>query len=325
MSGGEKMLLCIGQLTIDDLVLPDGSTRLGTPGGNALYSVLGARLWLKDGEYAFAARIGSDYPSENLKLFQEAGLCIDALHRIAQEHIRSWILYEDNGERRALCRNRAVLPYPPISEESFAAYLSQYRALHLACSPLLSDLPKALRRADGYHLAPQTGDRHAENLRLARQENPQALISLDPSPFYMYRGNEAYCESIFSQVDILLPSREEVFSLYGDLSPEEAAWKLASMGPQLVVIKLGARGCYLYDAKRGEGKFLPAFSCKPTDCTGAGDAFCGGFLAGMLTTQEPETAARYGSISASLALQDYGPAKLLTVLKEDARQLLAQF
>jgi sugar/nucleoside kinase (ribokinase family) len=43
------------------------------------------------------------------------------------------------------------------------------------------------------------------------------------------------------------------------------------------------------------------------DPTGAGDAFCGGFLAGMQRTGDPLGAVLHGSVSASLKLEGSGP------------------
>ena len=50
-------LITAGNITIDDLVLPDGKTYMGTIGGDALYSALGAKLWLD--EVAALTRVNS--------------------------------------------------------------------------------------------------------------------------------------------------------------------------------------------------------------------------------------------------------------------------
>jgi ribokinase len=36
---------------------------------------------------------------------------------------------------------------------------------------------------------------------------------------------------------------------------------------------------------------------------GAGDSYCGGFLAGLLETQDPVEAALWGSVSASMTIE----------------------
>ena len=49
-----------GNLTIDDVVLPDGSTTMAATGGNAVYAALGARLW--EPRVGIVTRCGDDFP-----------------------------------------------------------------------------------------------------------------------------------------------------------------------------------------------------------------------------------------------------------------------
>ena len=42
------------------------------------------------------------------------------------------------------------------------------------------------------------------------------------------------------------------------------------------------------------------------DLTGAGDAFCGGFLAGFCKTYDPLQAVLYGNVTASIAIEGTG-------------------
>ena len=42
------------------------------------------------------------------------------------------------------------------------------------------------------------------------------------------------------------------------------------------------------------------------DTIGAGDAYCGGFLAGLVETGDPLEAGLRGTVSASFAVQGYG-------------------
>jgi sugar/nucleoside kinase (ribokinase family) len=51
-----------------------------------------------------------------------------------------------------------------------------------------------------------------------------------------------------------------------------------------------------------------------TDLTGAGDAYCGGFLAGYRQTYDPVQAALFGGISASLVVEGSGPFYALDAL-----------
>ncbi|WP_322808043.1 PfkB family carbohydrate kinase, partial [Thermanaerothrix sp.] len=50
------------------------------------------------------------------------------------------------------------------------------------------------------------------------------------------------------------------------------------------------------------------------DPTGAGDAFCGGFLAGYRQTYDPLAAVLHGNVSASLVIEGSGPFYALEAL-----------
>jgi sugar/nucleoside kinase (ribokinase family) len=70
-----------------------------------------------------------------------------------------------------------------------------------------------------------------------------------------------------------------------------------------VVIKRGERGQYLYDGFSRSRWMIPAYPARLAAPTGAGDAFCGGFLAGYYRTYDPLQAALHGNISASLVIE----------------------
>ena len=83
-------------------------------------------------------------------------------------------------------------------------------------------------------------------------------------------------------IDYFLPSYEEAVELSGKTRPEEIADAFIAMGPHAVVIKLGKEGCFI-KTKAGEKYILSTYTrVKAVDTTGAGDAFCSGFLAALV-------------------------------------------
>jgi ribokinase len=86
--------------------------------------------------------------------------------------------------------------------------------------------------------------------------------------------------------------------------------KLFTWGAKLVIIKLGDRGTAVYDQKSDKIRLLPAFhdpgERSVVDVTGAGDAFCGGFLVGLYSTGNVSHAVCLGSVSASIVVEGYG-------------------
>jgi 2-dehydro-3-deoxygluconokinase len=76
------------------------------------------------------------------------------------------------------------------------------------------------------------------------------------------------------------------------------------LGPKVVVLKMGEAGAYL--ATQAYRVRIPRYAVQVVDATGAGDAFCGSFLARVLAGDAPEQAARYANVAAALKCTGYG-------------------
>jgi sugar/nucleoside kinase (ribokinase family) len=111
---------------------------------------------------------------------------------------------------------------------------------------------------------------------------------------------------------VFMPSELEVGIMFPDLAgdqppsvvAESAARRLLEMGARSVAIKLGASGCFVAD--RSYQAALPALPIVVVDSTGAGDAFCGGFLAGYLRTNSLLSGAVCGTVSAAHVVKGFG-------------------
>jgi fructokinase len=103
------------------------------------------------------------------------------------------------------------------------------------------------------------------------------IVSFDPNyrPFLWKDEREAKAEigKLVCAADILKVSEEEMALLTGESGVEKGAAILAERGPTVALVSLGAKGAYFLCA--GGGGFLPAYSVKTVDTTGAGDAFLG--------------------------------------------------
>jgi ribokinase len=108
---------------------------------------------------------------------------------------------------------------------------------------------------------------------------------------------------LLDRVDVLVVNETEAEDLLGHAvsagNGEEAARSLAELGPETVVVTLGATGAII--AHGGQTASLPAPSVDVVDTTGAGDAFCGAFAADLARGVDPFLAARTGVVAGSLA------------------------
>jgi sugar/nucleoside kinase (ribokinase family) len=156
--------------------------------------------------------------------------------------------------------------------------------------------------------------------------------SLDPHEEYIV-GHERRLRGLIKG-SVFMPSELEVGLMFPDLAGDHrlevmahtAASRLLDMGGRSVAIKLGARGCFVADST-----YQAAVTPLPivvVDSTGAGDAFCGGFLAGYLRTSSLLLAAVSGTISAAHVVKGFGAfhSELPTpeTVREQAASLLRQ-
>ena len=124
-------------------------------------------------------------------------------------------------------------------------------------------------------------------------------------------------------INAFLPSDQEVRSLFGDsVDLIEAANTFCEWGVPLVVIKIGADGVLVRDREHDCPIHLRPYhspgDARVIDVTGAGDAFCGGFMVGLAGMADPIHAAQMGLVSASLIIEGYGALYALQVNKEKA-------
>lgn len=135
---------------------------------------------------------------------------------------------------------------------------------------------------------------------IARAKAVGVAVSIAPGSagFIADYGVDEFLAAI-AGADILFPSLEEGRLLTGRGTPELAAAALAeSFGT--VVLTLGADGVAL--AHGGLAMLVEAVPVTVVDPTGAGDAFCAGYLAQWVETGDVVAAARAGAIVASTAI-----------------------
>ena len=162
-------------------------------------------------------------------------------------------------------------------------------------------------------------------VQLAKQAG--AIISYDPNyreP--LWESGEkaaAQMQSVLNMVDIIKISDEEMTLITGQNTAEAAADFLLDQGVSCVVITLGADGSYA--KTRACAVQAPAFPAEAVDSTGAGDAFWGSFLYGMIdgkhraasiAEQELFAMLRFSNAAASLCVRKYGAIPSIPTMAE---------
>lgn len=110
-------------------------------------------------------------------------------------------------------------------------------------------------------------------------------------------------------VDVCIVARQFAFAYAGGQEVPAAAAQLMAAGPELVVITAGEEGCWVF-AKGGQAFHQPAFDIAGVrDTTGAGDAFHGAFLHGLLRGYDLRACARFASAVAGMNTRAIGGRK----------------
>jgi 2-dehydro-3-deoxygluconokinase len=115
----------------------------------------------------------------------------------------------------------------------------------------------------------------------------------------------AAVHAAMAQAEYALPGEEDVRVLTGLEDPDAMLDFYLRLGPKVVVLRMGKEGAYLATTD-GVRARIPVHRVEVVDATGAGDTFCGSFLARMLAGDDPEAAARYANVAAALACRGYG-------------------
>ena len=262
------------------------SHRLSAGGQTATAMVALQRLGFKT---AYVGRFGSDPEGQfGLKTLQDEGVNTDYAEVVegSATQIAFITIEENTGERTIVWDRDDRLAYKP--EEAPRNFGSQGRVLHLDAH----DPPACVRVAQD---AKQAG----------------TLISADIDN--VYDG----LPGLLPYIDILLGSKEFPHRVTGIADPMEALVELQNRyGSGIVGMTLGDQGAVIYC----EGQFLksPAYTapggCK--DTTGAGDAFRGGFLYGMLTGEDIETSMKLGNAVAAMKCSALGARPGLPTLQQ---------
>ena len=298
----DPKLVCLGNFTLDDIMQPDGSEHPSCIGGDALYGVLAARLWQPLSE--MVAPVGRDLPMRIRTIIEAAGLSQDGLPSRDCPTLHNRFVYETQDRRVVTL----------LSDETDFEILS----------PRGNDVPARFWNARAFMILAMTLEAQRDLVASCRARS-DAVVALDPQEEYI-AGNEAAISALISQVDIFMPSLDEVRRLLGHDDAARAARQFAALGPRIVVVKMGAQGCLVHDAASDRDLAMPAYPVIPVDTTGGGDAFCCGFMAALVEAPaDLERAAAVGAVSASLAIMHYGAEGLLQATPAQAASRLADW
>ena len=126
--------------------------------------------------------------------------------------------------------------------------------------------------------------------------------------------------AILNKVNVLFLNRDEALELVKNIegevedNPESLLTKILSYDVEVVAITDGANGAYV--GNKINKLFLPAAKTTVRETVGAGDAFCSGFLANYIETEDIRQALTWGISNSAGVISKIGGAEGLLTKRE---------
>lgn len=270
-----------------------------TPGGKGANSaVCFARLGV---DSIFCTSLGDDSNGKRLKTIYESENIDTRFVRLVKKEQTGFasILVEENGDNR-------IIVYPgagqSFSEEQIEEAFTTYPDAVYIQFETPDDIIKAAARR-------------------CKKDNIPLFIDAGPA-------KTEFDLSELGHVTVFSPNQNECIEYTGiDPSNTEkclaAAIKLGSqIDAEHIVIKLGDKGCFIYD-----GKFhymIPAINVAVADTTAAGDVFTAALAMSYMDCQNIMTAVKFASCAAALCVSKEGSFPSIPTLKEISDFAVAQ-
>ena len=255
-----------------------GTLRFRSGGGSAANTCVAlARMGFKTG---FVGRVGAD---------EEGALILNDMAGVDLAQVQA-------GGASGIClvvldrrRDRALVVQPNVNdnlrlEDLDLRYCAESRYLHL--SAFVGDGPFDAQR------------------QLMALLPSEVRVSLDPGELYARRGLEEI-GPLIERSSIFFATAHEIGTLTSTDDYQAGCRHIASLGPDIVVCKMGEHGAYLVSGE-GEMTFHPEGETAVLDNTGAGDVFNAGFLAGLLLSRPLDDCLSFAHQVAAKSLGGYG-------------------
>ena len=302
----------LGMVILDEIQMPDHPPLLDVIGGSSTFVTLGLRLFatesLTPGCLVLA---GNDLPDS----IREEMLRWDMQHLVVltspnQPSSRGLLVYADStfGPKTF---EYTTPPLRATPDKLAGTQLLPARAFHLFGTPaeITAQVPLLLSLRQREHAA-----------------LPPPLIVWEPLPSSCTPENRAAFHDACKLVDVFSPNHLELAALFAadeekqladetllaSLERQANKFIAAGVGPAgtgTVVVRAGADGALALQRDRHPVR-VPAYYApgaeQVVDPTGAGNAFLGGYVVGLLREGEVREALCYGAVAASFALEQIG-------------------
>jgi ribokinase len=282
-------VVCFGALNVDRLYKVNHIAKAEeesevlefkeSPGGSAANAAVGlARLGVKTG---YIGKVASGRDGEYLlDAFRQEGVNTNGIIVSKDGRCGTVIGFIDKTGQRALYLDPGVNSTLKFDEIDLK-YVAGAKFLHLTSFAADDPLKAQMKLTDVF---------------------PEIAVTLDPGMIYARRGFDRL-RPLVKRCFAAFPNEGELRLLTGK-GCQEGAQTLLDEGVEVVAVKLGDKGCYVTNGK--ESHFVMPYKVNVVDTTGAGDAFCAGFIYGLLNKKTLRECGTLGNFVASRVLTEIG-------------------
>ncbi|GAA0714332.1 carbohydrate kinase family protein [Dactylosporangium roseum] len=308
----------VGGLALDNVIMATGERYVGRPSGNSLWASLGGSLF--GSRFGIVARAGTDFPTGVLDRVAASGVDVSGVASTGEPHaIRIAYLHTSDGRRLQPVPERVLAGLPEAERAAFTDSTISAGGRRGA-DPSFDDIPLSWRTSvAGWHIPLVSLAAHRELARgLSGLRGP--VVIADCPNRHEITDLETDMAPTLPLLDVFLPSTSDLEIFDPRADPVRTARRLSSLGDTEIVLKRGADGVQVFRSG-SKGVVVPSLAVDVVDPTGAGDAFCGAFLAAYVETRDAVHAAMYGAVAASFAVESVDPLDLcrISVHERDAR------
>ncbi|MEW6202965.1 MAG: PfkB family carbohydrate kinase [bacterium] len=285
-------ILIVGTLAFDTIETVWGKVER-VLGGSATHSSIAANLFVP---VKVAGIVGEDFGEEYFDFFRRHGIDTRGVARAKGKTFFWSGLYGENpNERETLATEVNVFAdFNPVLPDDYIG--SPYL--------FLANMSPSLQ------------------LRVLDMCKGTRFSILDTMNYWIESENDALWEAL-RRVDAVLLNDSEARQLCGTPNLMEAARKILSVHPKVVIIKKGEHGALMVGDNFQCA--VPAFPVERVkDPTGAGDTFAGGFLGyvasqGAVDDRSLRGGMVMGTVLASFCVEDFGVKRLEDVNRSDIK------
>lgn len=271
-------------IMLDDIVTWRGDVHMGVLGGGGAQTAWGMAV-AAHGEKGVGL-VGGLHEEADEAVFaplRAAGVDLSGIRRSATPTARAWQLYEADETRTQVWR----VP-PPVRGEQIRRRWD--------------DLPPAYRHARHFHwgIHPEQPD-----LDFARELlGTDKRVSLEA-----FRAPAAplppdALTAIMGSCMVFSAGLREALAMAGTDDMDDAIARFGTAGCRILTLRMGDAGSLAIDFARGERVSVPAYPTRVIESTGAGNAYCGAFLARL--DEGIAAAACHASVAASFMVEQVG-------------------